>query len=417
MYCEECGAKVEKGATFCGECGAQIKNQPQKDASSTKNSGGEIKPSKPRKPMDKKTKIIIGVAVVVIAVLFASYLFLSNKYSAKTVAKNYIDAVVSNDTDKIYQYLDIDGDKTFVSKKAFKEITKDNKSKIKNYTIGEIDYNSGKLSASVKIHYTVEGSTTEKTDYIYLTKEKDKKLLFFDNWTIGDDVETMVVKDYQITVPKDSKVVLSGIKVDKKYLDKKESDKNLDVYNIPQVFANTTTLKTTLKNGMEIEEEIRPSSYSSKHTVEFSESSLSKKGKETLQNQAKQSLTAVYNGLVAKKSFDDIKSNFEYKNGKLDDLKASYTETLEDLNSNSTVLKQIEFTSVNLRSAELEDGRISIDVKAYYKYKVEYKDYFSEEMKTKDSNSYMYVTLEYVYENGKYQLVDVDDLETYFSRY
>lgn len=418
MYCGECGAKLDKDATFCGECGAPVKKEKK---TAHKPSEEKEVPAKtdrpPRKPMSKKTKIISLIVVIVLVGLFAAYQIIGQQFSVKTVAKEYVEAVANNNWDKLYDYLNLDGDTTFVSRDIFKKLMGDNKSKIKNFSIGEVTYDEGKLSASVTIHYTEESSSKEKTDVIYLSKEKEKKYLIFDNWTVDNNIDSLIVEDYKIIVPKDSKVVLEGINVENKYLDEKASDDTTDAYRIPQIFSNTLELKTTLSNGMQIDEEITPSSYYSSHTVELSLSNLSDEAVDTLEEQAKNSLTAIYQSLIAKQAFTDIKGSYEFDGGDIDSLEEEYTDTLDDLNRASTTLKQIEFTSLNIRSVELEDGILNVNVKANYNYQVEYQDYLSEQLATHDDKDYAYITLGYVYQDGSYHLTSLDGLVSYFSRY
>ena len=121
--------------------------------------------------------------------------------------------------------------------------------------------------------------------------------------------------------------------------------------------------------------------------------------------------------MIAKQAFADIKSTYEFEGGDIASLEEEYTNTLDDLNTASTTLKQIEFTSLNIRSVELEDGILNINVKANYNYQVEYQDYLSEQLATHDDKDYAYITLGYIYQDGSYHLTSLDGLVSYFSRY
>ena len=419
MYCGECGAKLDKDATFCGECGAPVKKEKKtahKPEEVQETEDTQTRP--PRKPMSKKAKIIWILVLIIIVALIVAYQIVGSQFSPKTVAKEYVEALVDNDMDKVYDYLEIDGDTTFVSKEVFKEtVVGENETKIKNFTIGDVTYDDNKLSAKVEIHYTEKGSSKEQTDVLYLSKEKEKKYLIFDNWTIENNMDSLIIEDYTIIVPKDSKVTLAGINIENKYLDEKKSDNTTDAYVLPQVFSSNMDLKTTLPNGMEINEEVTPSSYYSSHTAELSLSNLSDEAIDTLEEESKNSLTAINQSLIAKQAFADIKSTDEFDGGNIDSLEEEYTDTLDSLNNATTTLKQIEFTSLNITSVELEDGVLNVNVKANFNYQVEYQDYLSEQLATHDDKDYTYITLGYVYQDGSYHLTSLDGLVSYFSRY
>lgn len=419
MYCGECGTKNEKGDLFCANCGAKLEiAEPVKK---------EKNNSIPRKPISKKTKIMVGIIAVVAIVFIAGFSILSNLTSPKTVAKNYVDAIVKKDASKLYNYLELDGDKTFTSKKIFSELMKDSNESIdiENYKITDVNYGTGKLTATVTITYTSKNSSAEKTLRVPLTKEKNKKWLIFDDWKIANsEISGMIVEDFEITVPKDSIVTYSGIKVDKKYLDSKESTNSLDVYVLKQVFATATKIIVTLPSGYEIEEEITPSFYKTSYTAKLSLSTISKEEQEKIAETVKKDLVAIYTNAIASKAFNEVKGNFTIAQGKEDQIEKLYNEFVTDLKDAYNVLTAIDFTNITLSSISLDDdGYLEVRFKANYKYTVKYTDYSGEE-KTKDSSSYSYMTITYSYgstsENSKekgYTMVSFDNLEDYFSRY
>lgn len=412
MFCGECGTKNEVNSAFCSECGAKLEqNVALEEAKNV------VKP--PRKPMSKSTKIVIIVVAFVVVAISVFFIIGSKLTSPEVIAKDYIKAVVEQDANKLYNYLDLEGDKTFVTKKMYSDLMKENgiTTDVVNYKITEVEYNDSKLNAEVEFEYTTKNSTSEKEGTVYLTKLKNKKFLFFDNWQVSSENSLAnVIENYTIMVPKNSKLTYGGVKVDSKYLDKDKSTTTLDAYVLPQVFATKTTVKAVLTNGMTIEEEVTPSSYYS-HTVKFDEDSLSASAKSKIIDTAKKSLTTIYTNAIAKKSFSDIKSNFEHKGTNLKDLEEEYTELVNDLSSASNTLTSITFTDVSIYDMELnEDGYLEVEVKAKYNYAVKYKT-FSDEEKTNEDSDYSYMTVILTEDAGKYYLVDLDDLETYFSRY
>lgn len=418
MFCGECGEKLKKGDLFCEKCGAKV--EVSNENKNTSNKSVTKTNSNPKKPMDKKTKMIIAIVAVVAVTLFVLYQVLSSMYSPKEIAKDYIEALINKDASKLYSYMEIDGDKTFVSKKTFEKLLDEQEYlvDIENYTITDVKYADGKLSASVKVSYTTKSSSRENTEIISLVKAKDKKLIFFDDWKIADLVsDSMIVEDYQITVPKDASITFADIKVDKKFIDKDESTDLLDVYVLPQVFDATVKLTAKLANGIELSDDVTPSGYYDSYKLSFNLENLSKDAKAKLTDVFTNDLKAIYQAGIERKTWDDIKNTYSKDDVDTSDWQEVYTEFVSDLEDSNNKLKAIEFTKVELSGVSLDDdGNLVIRARANYKYTVEYTPYGGEAT-TKDSSNYSTINLTYQMNGDEYALVNARSLVTYFSRY
>lgn len=327
-----------------------------------------------------------------------------------------MDAISTKNYDKLYSYMvNVEsGDKTFVSKDAFKEIYKAQESemrKITNYQLGNIEYGLGKLTATVPVTYTYEGGNGEKDVDIKLQKSNKKTLLFFDKWELTSSFTVKVVEDYQITVPTGATVVYAGIKVDKKYLDKNKSTSTNDVYVLNQVLGEKTPIKVTLKNGIVIEDTDTPSKYYNTYTARVKSSNISEAMKTTLTKQAKDDLKGIYAGVLANKKFAELNSkSFDSK------LSSSYESYLSSLQASSRKLTKMDITDVKYYSiSSTTDGYLELQVKMYFDYTVSYDSVG--ETKTKDKSTYDYVYLTYEMSGKSYKLRNVRSLPTYFSIY
>ena len=137
--------------------------------------------------------------------------------------------------------------------------------------------------------------------------------------------------------------------------------------------------------------------------------------KNTLMSVSKSSLQTLYEGVKDQKSFDDIKSNFEYENGDLSTLKKDYEDLINSVGT-STKLTAITFKEIKLSDVDItSDNKLKLYLKASYDYSVSYES--GDETKTHDSDDYDYLYLTFDYVNGSYKLVDTTSLVTYFSKY
>ena len=165
MFCPECGKKNEEGAQFCEHCGAKIVEESK-----------VVLPKQPKKPMKKKTKIIIIVSTVLVLALAILGIVLSDSFKPSKVATEYFEALMNNDTNKIYDYIDVP-ENEFTTKKIFTEVTDSEKEDLVNYQVVSEEKSTDGLSAQVKISYTLEGRQTPLTTTIYLVKDKKNKML------------------------------------------------------------------------------------------------------------------------------------------------------------------------------------------------------------------------------------------------
>jgi hypothetical protein len=364
--------------------------------------------------MKKGNKVLFIIIAVVIVLGIGAYKIGSDMTSPKRIAKDYIKAVIGNDNDKLYGYLEIDGDKTFVSKKIFKEIMKDRKTEVDNFSITDVEYGEGKLTAKVKFSYTTKKDTSEKTDYVSLTKQKGKKYLIFDDWKLSANLSnSLITKDYSVVVPKNAKIEFAGVEVAEKYLDKDKATDTTDTYVLPQVYMTETTIKITLDNGIEFEKSVTPSTYYNSVNVKFDEDSLSDDEKETLTDNAKKIIGNLYENAIAGKKYDDIKSDYEKASKKLED---NYNTFVSDIESATNKLKSFSVTSVSIYDLSLnDDGDMEVEFKVNYDYEVEYTNYKNETLTSEKSN-YGYMTIVVTKDKNGYELVNIKELKTYFYR-
>lgn len=393
MFCPKCGKKNKEEAQFCEFCGEKIVEESK-----------VILPSKPKKPLSKKNKIIIVVVVALVLILGGGGIILSDNYTPSKVAEGYFVALMNDDTNKLYDYIDIPNNE-FTSKEIFNKVVDNDDKDLVNYqVVGEQVSNDG-LSAQVKISYTLEGRQTPLEKTIYLVKDKKNKMLIFDNWKISEG-SSLLEEDYEITVFKGSTLKLEGVEVSSKY--KKDSDTaKYDTYVIPALFKGNYNAQLTLENGLTTEAKIDVSGYSS--TINTFE--LSDKDEKSLENSIKDNVAKLYKSAIDSKSFGDIKKDFEYKDSDLSDLEDAYDSFAKSIKNNE--LKSYEITDLDIdRLSITEDGYLYVTVSLEYKYSV--KDYFSEDIVSKSDDDTAYLTFDY--DNG-FKLVDMTSLATYFSRF
>lgn len=112
-FCGDCGATLGDAEKFCGKCGKhQEVSAPAAEPVATATTAGAtyVPPvaatataAAPveKKPMTKKTKIILGAVVAVIVVIFAAGQILGNMNSQESVAERYITALEEEDYDTL----------------------------------------------------------------------------------------------------------------------------------------------------------------------------------------------------------------------------------------------------------------------------------------------------------------------------
>lgn len=404
MFCSECGTKIKKGELFCGNCGHKIDD--------TSDENKKIN----KKPKSKKNKILLITLIIICAILGCTYKYFESLASPKRVVKDYVKALINNDYDKLYSYLDIEGDNTFVSKKIFKELYKDSKSdtKILDYSIGEVKYSDSGLTASVKVSVSIKGSSNEDSSYIKLKKAKGKKYFFFKKWIVDIDDTVEVVKDYQISVLKGAKLYYSGLEVKDKYKDKKLSNDENDVYILPIVFEKEAKVKAILKNGLEIENKVRPYTDNEKYTLSFSKNSISKEQETKLLAFFKTTIEGIYNDIIEGKDWESVKSKYEREGLDTTKLKDTYEEYLNIFLGKTTKLTKIEFGNNSLYDIDItKDGYLEVEVKQNFTYETSYTS-VNGDVETKNKNSYDYMTLYIGMDKEDYYLTGIHSIETYF---
>ena len=386
MFCGECGKKNEKGAKFCEECGAKLQNDVK----------GEIK------DFGSKNKKLIILICALVVVIFGIYNFLIGKYGPEAVAKDYFLAVMNADADSIYDYLDIKEGK-FTSKKIFKKVFNVQKEDLVNYSVSSFEKSSDGLTATAHINYTLKGKSSSESTDINLVHDKKNKFLIFENWKISDRfMET--VNDFEITVPKDSIVTIEGVKLDKKY--KTDGTKGTDLYKIPEMFKGKYDVIVTLKNGLTLEDDVNVTSYGS---ASLNNLKLSSSDEKKLEKKLPDVIGKLYQDAIDKKSFEDVKKDYEYDGSDLSKLESSYSYFMKAISAGG--LKTFKVKKVNINNVKYDDGIIKVTADVDFDYTSSYKILDKEKESSGNNSDIMYFDFDY---SKEFKLVNISSMAKLF---
>lgn len=398
MFCEECGTKNENNAAFCEKCGHKMVET------------SKIV-SKEKKQMTKKSKIIIAISFVIVALLIGMYIYIGNLCNPKNIAINYFKAYAANDTEKMYNILDLENS-TFVSKKLFTEKMKNKNGEIKleNYKVKKVEKED--LTTSVTISYLEEGSSYERTFTVKLIKNKNKKWLLFENWNV--DKTRYVAKDFEIYVPKNSTFKIDGKKVDEKYKTSEASTyTNYDEYKIPELINVEYDLLIKLESNIEITSKMNV--YSGSYSYyKVSSPELTKESNKKMEKDIKDKLQALYTAALENKTFDEIKESYSIDSQL--DVEDDFNDIKDAMNYNDQKVTKTELIDVKITDITIIDGDLDIDANIKFKYTLSYKeDNKNKTFESDEKNDIVYLTYSYV--DGKLVISDLFGLNDYYTKY
>lgn len=434
MFCGECGTKNTGASQFCENCGAKLAGAPEQQVSPSPVEGTvnnvqpnnvqnqmpntQVMATQPAKPMSKKTKLILTIIAVIAVIFGGAYYYVGTLVTPEKVAEDYFNALVELDAKKIYKFLQVE-DTEFTTEEMFEKVIKnttdkDSKMEIVNYEVGSVKYDDlTKMTAKVTITYVEKDKDKSQTVDVKLAKGKDKKWLFYDEWlvvTTAYEVKT----DVTVKVDKGATVKVEGVKLNKKYLDEESSSSYSDYYKVPAMFGGKYKFNVKYTNGLETEELVNVASGG--YYASLSASSLTKKVKAEINKQMAADVQLIYDSVIAKKTFDEIKSNFEYTDGDLTNLTSAYNTLAKDLAAASSQLTKLKVNESDISSIySNSDGSLSMSTTFKYDYTVSYQS--NGQAQTHSDNTTNYVTFTYQRVDGKYKLTNIKYLKTYFSRY
>ena len=434
MFCGECGTKNTGTSQFCENCGAKLAGAPEQQVSPSQVEGTvnnvqpnnvqnqmpntQVMATQPAKPMSKKTKLILTIIAVVAVIFGGAYYYVGTLVTPEKVAEDYFNALVELDAKKIYKFLQVE-DTEFTTEEMFEKVIKNttdknSKMEIVNYEVGSVKYDDlTKMTAKVTITYVEKDKDKSQTVDVKLAKGKDKKWLFYDEWlvvTTAYEVKT----DVTVKVDKGATVKVEGVKLNKKYLDEESSSSYSDYYKVPAMFGGKYKFNVKYTNGLETEELVNVASGG--YYASLSASSLTKKVKAEINKQMAADVQLIYDSVIAKKTFDEIKSNFEYTDGDLTNLTSAYNTLAKDLAAASSQLTKLKVNESDISSIySNSDGSLSMSTTFKYDYTVSYQS--NGQAQTHSDNTTNYVTFTYQRVDGKYKLTNIKYLKTYFSRY
>ncbi len=416
MFCSECGTKNQDGAKFCENCGTELEVEetvvPKKE-----NTSKEVKKEPKTKTISKKQKVLGVLFIVLVVGLFGVYKVLDSKTNPTAVANSYIEAIDNKDYKTLYELSEFSGDTAFITEENFKSVIDENfeKKKFTNYIINKTPtYTNNNLKATVSVSFA--GTSTGASDTtIVLTKEKGKKFLFFDSWKIDDTSYLLgyeVVKDFEIKVPKGSKVKYDGVEISDKYIvttnDNKKEANTVDVYKLPQVFErDNVKVEAVLPYGVSLSDEVNISSYRTSYKFEFDDDDFSDELKASIKNNLQAQMSELENGLISGKSFNDQKKLFSTEMD-LKELEEKYEATVKKISNASYTNSNFNITELKLADLSCYNDDYTIVASISIDYTCQRTDKTTGS--TEDEKNTWYVAAYLNYEDNEFKIFDLSDV-------
>lgn len=401
MFCPECGKKNRGEARFCENCGFKLESQViQEPAQVATQQYQPSTPAVPRKPMSKKSKILIGSILFLCIGFFGLYKYVESITSPSAYAEKYFEGVMDAEWSEVYDTLDVEK-VGFINEENFKQAQSDVEAQpYKSYEIKSVSEDISPSSSEVVIEYTPKGSSDQLQLYVSLNKQKAKKFLFFDDWKVSP--ESFVASDYSIDIPAGATVSINGEKLDKDYLS--TSNDYTDTYVIPEIFTGNYDIKVTKEYMEDIKDTIAVQTFDGYYLDNME---LRSEVIDEITSQIPEILEKLYAAAIAGNGFTTIQSYFSSNPEDLDYLQEQYSYFVDDLYGDDGIgLQNVSFDGFEYNT--YADGSdIYVDISFDYLADYLYSDWWSGEILSDTYDSYDYESMHFVNENGKWVLNDM----------
>lgn len=391
MYCEHCGKKIDEDSIFCTYCGEKVKKEEKK----------------PQKTEERKKKTEPKILLMIILILLFGFIFyheLTYFNSAENAIHQYLKDWKNKNYDSILNTLNIESTEFTSSSMLTKAFQEKKELKMLNYQIQNCEYNQNNTEAKCRITYQIDknGITFEKT--YELKKQKPNRLWIFTEWTINNN-EIEVLDNWTIYLPKDSMAYLEQIDL-KNYRNPEKDKSGFDAYTIEKIFKGSYELNLKMNTGMTLNAPIKVQN--SEYTYQFSMQDISEEYKNEMKKIGEELISEIYSGIIDKKSFEDINSNYD-----ISKLKSTYekikNEIEEDINLTKFLINDMKITNIKMN----ENGNLILTYQMNYQYSFTYTKEKKEITHDGESNDTFYVTVKNA---NLSEIEQIDSLVTYFSK-
>lgn len=347
MKCPKCKNEIMKDSKFCDQCGYSFKK-------------------------NKKIKLLfitVFLAIIGFSIGAASSYFLSPKY----IARKYFNTVISNDTSKIYKY--VDSKSPFITKELFQKKYIE-VGKITDVEIDDISNEDDYILVTFK--YLLDNN--ESKSYVKLKEKKFLGILTYYKVESGK-----VARNVKFRVLKGSKVTLDGEDISS-YL--KNSEENFDVYSMPDLVSANYNIKVEMPIGITVSKDIL---VSGDNTYTIAKLKLESDMKKNLNDDILNKLNILYTSSIDNKKYNDISDNFS------NDLSNLYRSIKRSLNDSIT---SFEFSDITINSTYLnDDGMLSLEIFADYDIVVN----------GEEKSDYLSLEVIYSYDDNEFNLYDINN--------
>lgn len=214
-FCKECGQSLSENALFCKECGTLVGSH-----SSTPT---EVQPSAPthitqgpKKPMSKKTKIMLVSVAVAIILLFGAHKIVESIMSQDRLIEQLETALLEKDNKAVAELLTTNDKKMKIDEKSVEGLMlfyKENPDQV-NEVITALKNQSTAINKAKK---EKEGNSFLDSlqngyfGYNFITLEQEGKFLFYDKYELNiESVYLTLHTNYQDTI-----LSVNGVEVGK----------------------------------------------------------------------------------------------------------------------------------------------------------------------------------------------------------
>lgn len=187
-YCKECGSQLSETASFCKECGTPVNYEKSGQPATSVQTAVQSAPAQPRKPMSKKTKIMLISGLAAVILLFGVHKMMESLFSKERLIEKFETALHEKDEAALADILTSNDKKLDINKnsvKGFIAYFEENPDEERDIIVALEAQAKAYDEAKKENPRFLEELFEEFLSYSPVTLEQDGKFLFYEKYQIN----------------------------------------------------------------------------------------------------------------------------------------------------------------------------------------------------------------------------------------